>query len=128
MEQLKPENKVNPESNPTSPRATVFLGGWNFYFLVKFLLFWREVIGFHPLENLAFAAFLLIPVESRFWRKVKQVTAVPLAIALLYYDSWLPSIGRAVSQASLLSSFGASYLMELAGRFVNVTLLAMLVV
>ncbi|HXU92538.1 MAG TPA: cellulose biosynthesis protein BcsG [Gallionella sp.] len=126
MEQQKPEDKVNPESNPTSSRATVFLGGWNFYFLAKFLLFWREVIGFHPLENLAFAAFLLFPVKSRFWRRVKQLSAVLLAVALLYYDSWLPSIGRAVSQVTLVSTFDASYLMELAGRFVNVTLLAML--
>lgn len=106
----------------------IALGKWNFYFLAKFFLFWKEVIGFHPLENLAFAAFLLFPVESPFWRKAKQVVAVPLAVALLYYDSWLPSIGRALSQASLLSSFDAAYLLELAGRFVSIPLLAMLLV
>lgn len=124
-------NMAEPQSGanqPTEAAARIALGKWNFYFLAKFFLFWKEVIGFHPLENLAFAAFLLFPVESPRWRKARQVTSVPLAIALLYYDSWLPSIGRALSQASLLSRFDAGYLLELAGRFVNIPLLAMLVV
>ena len=125
LEKQKPETGV---ASNLEPRATVSLGKWNFYFLVKFLLFWKEVIGFHPLENLAFAAFLLFPVASRRWLKVKQVLAVLLAVALLYHDSWLPSIGRAFAQVSLLSSFDASYLLELTGRFVNLTLLAMLVI
>jgi cellulose synthase operon protein YhjU len=123
----KHKRETSAASNPEL-RVTVSLGRWNFYFLVKFLFFWKEVIGFHPLENLAFAAFLLFPVESRRWRKVKQGFAVLLAAALLYYDSWLPPIGHALSQVSLLSGFDASYLLELARRFVNVTLLAMLVI
>ena len=126
MEQ--PQRATTPASPRTPLRATVSLGKWNFYFLAKFLLFWQGVIGFHPLENLAFAAFLLFPVESRPWRNVKQVSAALLAVALLYYDSWLPSVGRALSQLSLLSSFDAGYLLELAGRFVSVTLIAMLIV
>jgi cellulose synthase operon protein YhjU len=121
------------ENESGSPRlgegaARIGLGRWNFYFLVKFFLFWKELINFHPLANLAFAAFLLFPVESPRWRMAKQVVAVPLAVALLYYDSWLPSIGRAFSQASLLASFDAAYLFELAGRLVSVPLLAMLLV
>ena len=128
---MSPLEKQKPEAGVASnlePRATVSLGKWNFYFLVKFLLFWKEVIGFHPLANLAFAAFLLFPVASRRWLKVKQVLAVLLAVALLYHDSWLPSIARTFSQVSLLSSFDVGYLLELARRFVNVTLIALLVI
>jgi len=36
---------------------------------------------------------------------------------LLYYDSWLPPVGRLISQASLLSDFSPAYLFELSGRF-----------
>lgn len=108
-------------------RVSIKLGHWNFYFLAKFMLFWKELIGFHPLENLAFAAFLLYPVESRLWRNAKNIASVILALTLLYYDSWLPSISRVLSQASLLSNFDAAYLAELLGRFVSVPLLAALV-
>jgi cellulose synthase operon protein YhjU len=53
---------------------------------------------------------------------------VPVAIALAYYDSWLPGFSRVVSQAGLVSGFSAAYLGELAGRFVNWTVLAALAV
>ncbi len=36
--------------------------GWNFYFLVKFGLLWAGYLNFHPLLNLVFAAFLLMPI------------------------------------------------------------------
>lgn len=108
--------------------AAIRLGGWSFYFLAKVLLFWRELIGFHPLENLAFAAFLLAPLDSRIKQRLRTVLAVPLSIALLYYDSWLPSLDRALSQANLLSHFSLSYLLELAGRFISWPVMAMLVI
>ena len=38
------------------------LSGWNFYFLVKFGLLWAGYLNFHPLLNLVFAAFLLMPI------------------------------------------------------------------
>ncbi len=30
------------------------LGGWNFYFLVKFALLWAGYLNFHPMLNLVF--------------------------------------------------------------------------
>ena len=106
----------------------ITLGGWNFYFLAKLLLFFRHEIGLHPLENLGFAAFLLIPVDSPRWRKARLAVSIPLAAALLYYDSWLPPFSRAISQASLIYSFSLPYLMELAGRFINGEAIAALVI
>ncbi|MDI5819356.1 cellulose biosynthesis protein BcsG, partial [Salmonella enterica subsp. enterica serovar Kentucky] len=38
------------------------LSGWNFYFLVKFGLLWAGYLNFHPLLNLVFMAFLLMPI------------------------------------------------------------------
>ena len=54
--------------------AAIRLGGWSFYFLAKVLLFCRELISFHPLENLAFAAFLLAPIYSQIKRRLRTVT------------------------------------------------------
>jgi len=106
--------------------SRIILGKWNFYFLVKFLLLWKGVIGFHILENLVFALFLLFPLDSSLLRKLRLVTAIFIATALLYYDSWLPPINRVLSQASLVSNFDLTYLLELSERFVNVPLLLML--
>ncbi|MHB9118811.1 MAG: cellulose biosynthesis protein BcsG [Burkholderiales bacterium] len=107
--------------------APIRFGSWNIYFLAKFALFWKGLIGFHTYENLAFAAFLLVPAKSPLWRRVKTAVAVPLGVALLYYDSWLPPIGRVLSQASLLAHFDLSYLLELIGRFVSWPIVAMLI-
>jgi cellulose synthase operon protein YhjU len=109
------------------PPASIRLGAWSFYFLVKFLLLWRGMIGFHPLENIAFATFLIAPASSPAWHRVRTVVAIPIALGLLYYDSWLPPIERVWSQAALLSSFSPAYLLELSGRFVNWPVVAMLV-
>jgi len=103
------------------------LGGWSLYFLAKFLLYWRDLIGFHPLENLAFAAFLAAPIRSRKWQLGRTVAAIPVAIMLLYHDSRLPAFDRLLSQSTLVTSFSGTYLLELAGRFVNLEIVAWLV-
>jgi cellulose synthase operon protein YhjU len=82
----------------------------------------------HLVENLAFALVLGGPLASARGRRWRPWLGVPIAIALLYYDSWLPGISRVVSQAGLLSSFSAAYLAELAGRFVSLTVVALLAV
>lgn len=106
---------------------TVGMGTWNFYFLAKLILYSRQEIGLHPLENLAFAAFLLMPVTSKFWRTARMLVSIPFAVVLLYYDSWLPPFGRALSEAHLIFSFTLPYLVELLGRFINISAIAALV-
>lgn len=101
------------------------LGAWNFYFIAKLVLFAMGLIGLHLIENLVFAAFLFAMAAPRL-RRFRPWVGVPLAIALLYYDSWLPGFSRVVSQAGLVASFSSAYLMELAGRFVNFTVVAIL--
>lgn len=103
-------------------RAT--LGHWNFYFIVKLGLYWAELMDFHPLVNLLFAIFIGWPADSPVWRRWKNVLTGVLALSLLYYDSWLPSPGRILSQAPLLSEFSFSYLIELISRFISPPLIA----
>lgn len=138
MNQVAPEEPAQsaPASNGSNASAaseaiaepSIRLGAWSFYFLAKILLYWRELIGFHPLENIAFAAFLLMPVRSRTGRWLRNAAAVPLGLTLLYYDSWLPPIDRVLSQATLLSNFSFGYLVELTGRFISWPVVAMLVI
>lgn len=104
----------------------ISLGIWNIYFLAKFILFWKGLIGFSPLYNLALAALLIAPIASARWRKARTIVAVPIAIALLYYDSWLPPLQRIWSQAPLILNFTPAYLTELAGRFINWNVIALL--
>ena len=102
------------------------LGWWNAYFIGKLFLYWKGTIGFHPVENLIFLALLAWPMDQRRWRLLRNFLAIPLALALLYYDSWLPKISRVLSQASLLKSFDSAYLIELIGRFINIQIIAIL--
>lgn len=99
---------------------------WNFYFIAKLLLFFGHYIGFHVPENLAFALFLLVPLKRRGLAIARQVVAVPAAIALLYYDTWLPPFERLIAQSSMVQGFSLGYLMELAGRFVSLPVVAVL--
>jgi cellulose synthase operon protein YhjU len=100
------------------------LGWWSVYFIAKIGLFWKGTIGFHALENLAFAAVLLVPFRSRALRGLRAIVAVPVGAALLYYDSWLPPFDRLVAQASLVTRFSLGYLAELASRFLSWSVVA----
>jgi len=103
------------------------LGAWSVYFVIKFVLLWRGLIGLHALENIAFAAFLLMPIGSLIGRRIRLAIAVPAAIALFYYDTWLPPIDRVFSQATQLSAFSVTYVLELIGRLINWPVVAMLI-
>lgn len=113
--------RVRTRRNEAAPlsKARVGLGIWSYYFIAKLCLYGLALIAFHPLLNLALAAFILLQAPSGWLSRIKRVSTVPLAVALLYYDSWLPSIDRLLAQASSLSSFSLLYLIELLGRFVS---------
>lgn len=106
------------------------MGGWNLYFITKLFLYFAQYMDFHAWPNLAFAAFLILPIPEKYARTrlrlYRQLVAVPVGIALFYYDTWLPPISRAWSQASAIGGFSTTYLEELAGRFFNPLVIAAL--
>lgn len=104
------------------------MGIWSYYFLAKLYLHHAGYIGLHVLINLVFFAALLIVPTQRALRVLRHAAAVVAGVALLYYDSWLPPAGRLVSQMSKLQQFSAPYLLELAGRFINLRVLLVLAV
>ncbi|AJP57699.1 hypothetical protein UC34_13335 [Pandoraea vervacti] len=94
------------------------MGIWNLYFILKLLLLWAGIIGFHVLPNFLFALCLVVRLRPRWARILRQVIAIPLGAALLYYDSNLPPFARFVEQLPALLQFRFSYIVELLGRFV----------
>jgi hypothetical protein len=94
------------------------LGHWNFYFLIKLLLFWGGYLQFNVFYNVLFAAALLLPLGHGWLNKTRHIVAIPFAIALLYHDSWYPPISRLMAQPEVLN-FSFWYLVELIERFIN---------
>ena len=109
--------------------AVSLLGGWNYYFVLKLLLFWRGLIDFDALPNLALFIVLAIPLPPRwphYLPALRRAVALPVALALLYHDSFLPPVARLFSQAGLISDFSLGYMIELVGRFISLPVLALM--
>jgi cellulose synthase operon protein YhjU len=106
------------------------LGYWNIYFILKLIVYWRGLIDFHPFHNLAFFLILAIPPPASLmpgWKRGRLILALPVSVALLYYDSFLPPITRLFSSAGEVADFSLVYLIELLGRFVSIQVLGLLV-
>lgn len=103
------------------------MGAWSYYFFCKLLLVAGGYLQAHVPTNLAFALFTALPLQSRGARVLKQAVAIPVGIALLYYDTWLPPLTRLRDQAEGLSEFSAAYLGELALRFIDLRVVLALV-
>lgn len=95
------------------------LSGWNFYFLVKFALLWAGYLNFHPMLNLVFLAFLLVPIPQYKLHRIRHWIAIPLGFMLFWHDTWLPGPESIVSQGSQIVGFSADYIWDLVTRFIN---------
>jgi len=95
------------------------LGGWNFYFLVKFALLWFGYLNFHALSNLVFLAWLLFPLRSVRLHRLRHWVSIPVGLGLFWHDTWLPGINSLLSQGDQLAGFSGAYLLDLADRFIN---------
>ncbi|RJG48398.1 cellulose biosynthesis protein BcsG [Motilimonas pumila] len=102
------------------------IGWWNVFLLFKLVLAVQEVIGFDPLYNFAFVAFLLLPIPTRLGGIIKQALALVLAALLLHHDSFLPPLDRLWQQTDQLMQFDWRYLLELASSFVSVPALVLI--
>jgi len=111
-------NSSNAKSSP-SVLYWRGLGCWNYYFLAKFALLWTGYLNFNPLENLAFMAFLLMPISVTWLDKLRNWVAFPVGFALFWHDTWLPGWDSIISQGSQVTEFSFNYLLELAERFIN---------
>jgi cellulose synthase operon protein YhjU len=100
------------------------LGHWNYYFILKFILYFKEYIGFSAFSNLAFAAFILVPIKQKLVDQLRKIIAIPAGIVIFYSDSWLPPFSRIVDEFDNLTGFSFGYLFELLQRMVNFEMIA----
>ena len=105
------------------------MGFWNVYFICKIALHLAGSIALHPWFNLALAAVLLLPLPLPHpgLRVPRQIAAVVAAVALLYYESFLPPFRSLISQAGAVTGFSLDYLGELVTRVVEPHLVVWLV-
>lgn len=115
-------SSLNTEQRSSYTTVWRGFGAWNFYFLAKLALYWADFIQFDVFYNFIFAAFLLLPLRPAGLHIVRNIAALPIGIALLYYETWLPPIERLIAQPEILQ-FSNQYLLELTLRFINWNLL-----
>jgi cellulose synthase operon protein YhjU len=102
------------------------MGAWSLYFLAKLGLYALQLIDLDWLLNLLFALALAWPLHRRWMRVTRLVVALPIAVALLYHDAYLPPFERIWSQVGIVASFSAEYLWELTQRFISLPVLGAL--
>lgn len=113
------------DGKKTQPSTAAFwrswrgLGGWNFYFLIKFALLWFGYLNFHALANLVFLAWLLLPLPSERLHRLRSWVSLPIGIALFWHDTWLPGPQSILSQGGQVAGFSGAYLLDLFNRFIN---------
>lgn len=110
------------QKHPSTPHALSLwrgLGGWNFYFLIKFALLWFGYLNFHALTNLVFLAWLLLPLPSEKLHRLRNWISIPIGIGLFWHDTWLPGPETILSQGGQLAGFSGAYLLDLVNRFIN---------
>ncbi len=117
---------MSAQLTPASPFVWSDLRGWNLYFLSKVVLAWMGALDLKILPNLLFLAALLVPLPWRWARITRTVVAVPVAVVLYYQDTWWPPFQRLLAQPGVLD-FSADYWLELAQRFINWQMVAVLV-
>jgi len=117
---------MSAEPTPASPFVWSDLRGWNLYFLSKVVLAWMGALDLKVLPNLLFLAALLVPLPWRWACITRTVVAVPVAVVLYYQDTWWPPFQRLLAQPGVLD-FSADYWLELAQRFINWQMVAVLV-
>ncbi|MBV6272395.1 cellulose biosynthesis protein BcsG [Alcaligenaceae bacterium CGII-47] len=116
------EGNLNEETH-TPLRYWRGLGIWNLYFLAKLALLWTGSLNFHAYPNLVFAAALLIPLPPLWLHRLRNIIAIPIGAALFYHDTWLPPISRAIEGLVEISTFSYDYLLELATRLFDLSLI-----
>jgi len=113
------------DGKKTQPATAAFwrswrgLGGWNFYFLIKFALLWFGYLNFHALANLVFLAWLLLPLPSQKLHRLRHWISLPIGFGLFWHDTWLPGLQSILSQGNQVAGFSGAYLLDLFNRFIN---------
>lgn len=100
------------------------MGGWAGYFFAKGYLYFRGVVPFDVILNLAFVVFLILPTpevlkRSRLAIVARWAMSAVIAVLLAWHDSWfppLPDVVRFVADGGLPTP---EFLVQFLRGFVN---------
>lgn len=92
------------------------LGLWSFYFLAKSIAAFTGYIELDLMLNLGLVALIMLPLQNRAWKFLRQTVAFAMALSLVYYESFLPPFERLLAQWDAVQSFNFTYQLELIGR------------
>ena len=102
------------------------MGIWNFYFIIKIILFYAGYIHFHFFVNAAFALALIFSHANPTLLRIRKWVALPTGIVLLYFDSPLPPLRNIIPKISQLLDFSYQYYLELFARILDWRVIAIL--
>ena len=113
--------------------ATRHVALWNAYFLFKLYLYVAGAINLNVAFNLLLLLFVVLPVGDRLQRSRafmlgKTVIGLFVALLLLWYDSWLPSL---VETGHLIQEYGlpsTGYVLSFIGRAVSMSVVVLFAV
>ena len=111
--------------NPASVRVWPGLGSWNLYFILKFVLLWAGYLNLQVLPNLVFAAALLTAVEASVFAHPAYGHCDPRWRCAVLPGHLAAPFSRLLDQPGVMNFTGA-YMVELAGRFIDWNLCALL--
>ncbi|MCD8338978.1 MAG: cellulose biosynthesis protein BcsG [Burkholderiales bacterium] len=95
------------------------LGLWNVFFIGEFLLAAEGYLHLDLAYNCILAAFVLIPIRNKPLSWLRTLICMCGAFAMVYSESWWPSIESIQANAHNLAVFETGYLIESVLGFVN---------
>ena len=78
---------------------------WNLYFLGKIALAYFGYLVLSPELNALLFGVVLIPIQSKIVRRLRDAAALIAGFALLWHESWLPGPEVIAANASNLAAF-----------------------
>ncbi|MHA2939107.1 cellulose biosynthesis protein BcsG [Vibrio sp. RC27] len=93
---------------------------WNVYFVIKFYLFFTDLIDFNLIYNIAFFLLIILLPQILSNRFLQKLILGFIACCLLYFDSFLPPFTSLINQLESVLQFDTLYLLDLIQRFVDI--------
>ncbi len=98
-------------------------GAWNVYFILKFVFASLGYLNLNLFYNALLLAGVVLPIKHRLLSVFRTIVAMAAGGALLYSESWLPSLESIMANAGNIADFSLVYLLEVAVDSINWTLL-----
>ncbi len=92
---------------------------WNGFYLFKIALYTLALIDFNLPLNLTLFIALHAHLKKPKLNRLYSILMGVLCLALLYHDSYLPSLKQVLAQKSNLTGFSLSYVIEFITDFIN---------